>query len=460
MSLPSSPIPHPQAAYMPTKHAGRAHDEESGSHAVLHGDHSQSSPLQNPLSVNASSVMSLSSRISIFSGQQIVKLVISGHNTIIPLPWLQRIINPRGHFGDELPSVENRSHSVEAAPGLTEHRRPTATSDHPPRTTESSTVNKPIDCKKRAGRRIVRREASPPNPVVQRREEICDVLEPLFSNAPFVLVCEGKEQDAVISTIKLGDALNSISLWAKLSGVARQVTRRWKRLLGPVRLELVHLRIVGRHGCRPDAFRGQFQIVNIAERIEALQKLISNYKYDITEPSNPDESELCCYHDLRMDTVQHSSMIHEARGEDYTSPKLSSCGVQIHVDRLKELSKLKLASVWDMLLVYPKLAVGNDVLYDRWIYSSKDIIPPVETAVIRAVADIEFVGFRIVEWPYTSFSTPSVILLVGSTVVFGLLVIVSQAVYRDWGVAYTAGAFYVALAGVLTTWIAWTSTNT
>ncbi|KAI3528941.1 hypothetical protein CSPX01_15893 [Colletotrichum filicis] len=151
-------------------------------------------------------------------------------------------------------------------------------------------------------------------------------------------------------------------------------------------------------------------------------------------------------------------MIHEAWEEDYTSSELSSCGVQIHVDRLKELSKLKLASVWDMLLVYPKLAVGNDVLYDRWIYSSKDIIPPVETAVIRAVADIEFVGFRIVEWPYTSFSTPSVILLVGSTVVFGLLVIVSQAVYRDWGVAYTAGAFYVALAGVLTTWIAWTST--
>ncbi|UQC82082.1 uncharacterized protein CLUP02_07568, partial [Colletotrichum lupini] len=183
--------------------------------------------------------------------------------------------------------------------------------------------------------------------------------------------CEGKEQDAVISTIKLGDALNSISLWDKLSGVARQVTRRWKRLLGPARLELVNLRIVGRHGCRPDAFRGQFQIVNIAERIEALQKLISNDKYDIPKRWNPDEREMCCYHDLRSDTVQHGSMIHEAWEEDYTSSELSSCGVQIHVDRLKELSKLKLASVWDMLLVYPKLAVGNDVLYDRWIYSSK-----------------------------------------------------------------------------------------
>ncbi|KAK1726658.1 uncharacterized protein BDZ83DRAFT_650343 [Colletotrichum acutatum] len=117
-----------------------------------------------------------------------------------------------------------------------------------------------------------------------------------------------------------------------------------------------------------------------------------------------------------------------------------------------------MASTWNMLLAYPELAVGNDMLYDKWIYSSKDIIPPVEAAVIRAVAEIEFVGFRIVEWPYASFSTPSVILLVGSTVVFGLFVIVSQAIYRDWGVAYTAGAFYVALAGVLTTWIAWTST--
>ncbi|KAK1726659.1 uncharacterized protein BDZ83DRAFT_256865 [Colletotrichum acutatum] len=234
--------------------------------------------------------MSLPSRILIFFNQQIVTLDVS----------LQRFRNQRDRIDREPPSVEHRSHPVEFAPGLTEHRRPpTGTSNYPPRTTESSgsapvtlppsAIKTPIGCKKRAGVFKVKRTVVPPNPVVQRRNEIRDVIEPLFSDAPFVLICEGKERDAVISTIRLTDALDPVDVWAKLSGVARQCTRRWKRLLGPVRLELVNLIIIGRHAQRPGAFRGQFQIVNIAERIEALQKLISNYNYDITEPSNPDE---------------------------------------------------------------------------------------------------------------------------------------------------------------------------
>ncbi|KXH47857.1 hypothetical protein CNYM01_01375 [Colletotrichum nymphaeae SA-01] len=470
MSSPSSQIPPPQAAYIPSKHTGRARDEESGSHNECHVNRNQLLPSHDLLNANPSSILTLTSSISIFSGQQIVKLVVLGHNTIVPLAWLQRIINPRGHSGDELPSVESRSYSVRPAPGLTEQRQPpSGASCHPPRTTEvpestpiavpSPATEIPVGFKKRAGIFKVTRMAVPPNPVVQRREEICNVLQPLFSKAPFIFLCQGKEQDAVISAINLPDGMDPTSVWARLSGVARQCTGQWKRLLGPVRLELVKLSIVGQHSRKPDAFQGQFQIINVAERIKELQQLISNYKHYMTEPSDPDKGEYYCYHDLTLDRVQHDDLVHEAWGEDYESFKPSRCGVQIHVDRLKELQKLEMISFWDMLLAVPKLAAGNDVLYDGWIYSSKDILPPVETAVIRAVANIEFIGFRVVEWPYTSFSTPSVILLVGGTVVFGLLVIASQAVYRDWGVAYTAGAFYVALAGVLTTWIAWTSTS-
>ncbi|KAK1637613.1 hypothetical protein BDP81DRAFT_517012 [Colletotrichum phormii] len=472
MSSPSSPISPPRAAYIPSNHTGRAHDEEAGSESVRHQDHYQPSSSTHQLKTNASSPMSLQSRISIFLNQQVVTLDVPGHKTTIQLPWFQRFVNARDQADIELPLVEHRPHPAESAPGLAELRQtPTGTSDHPARTKESpestpiavpsSVIEGLAGVKKRAGQlNITRKVPSPPHPVVQRRNEINEVLEPLFSNAPFILICEGNEQDALISPVRLPDALDSVSLWATLSGVARQRAWRWKRLLGPERLELVNLRIIGRHARTLGAFRGQFQIVNIAKRIEELQQIISKYEYYMNEPSNPDASEYCCYHDLELDMVMHGyEVCYWARGDDYTVPKHSCCDVQTHVDRLTELSKLKMASAWHMILAYPELAAGNDVLYDKWIYSSKDIIPPMKSALFRAVADIEFIGFRIVEWPYISFSTPSMTITVGSTVVFGLFVIVSQAIYRDWGVAYTAGAFFVALAGVLTTWIAWTSTG-
>ncbi|KXH68426.1 hypothetical protein CSAL01_00299 [Colletotrichum salicis] len=472
MSSASSSIPPPRAAYIPSNHTGRALDEEAGRDFVRHQDHNQPSSSTHQLKTNASSPMSSQSRISIFLNREVVTLDVSGHKTTIQLPWFQRFMKARDQVGIELPLIEHRPHPAKSAPGLAEQRRPpTGTSDSPARTKESPestpiAVSSPVierlaGSKKRAGRlNITRKVPSPPHPVVKRRNEIGEVLEPLFSSAPFILICEGNEQDAFISPVRLPDALNSVSLWATLSGVARQRAWRWKRWLGTERLELVNLRIVGRHACRPDAFRGQFQIVNIAKRIEELQQLISKYEYYMTEPSYPDASEYCCYHDLELDRVMHGDEVcYWARGDDYTVPKHGCCDVPTHVDRLKELSKLKMAPVWHMILNYPELAAGNDVLYDKWIYSSKDIIPPMKSALFWAVADIEFIGFRIVEWPYISFSTLSMTITIGSTVVFGLFVIISQAIYRDWGVAYTAGAFFVALAGVLTTWIAWTSTG-
>ncbi|KXH49776.1 hypothetical protein CSIM01_03913 [Colletotrichum simmondsii] len=304
---------------------------------------------------NASSIVSLLFRISIFPSQQIVTLDVSGYNAFIQFPWLQRFRRTRDQIEYELPSVEHPSYSAKPAPGLTEHRQPPSGASYPPPRTTEVPESTPV---------------AVPSPATKT----------------------------------------------------------------PVSFK----KRAGRHDRKLDAFRGRFQVINVAEKIKELQQLISNYEHYMTKPSDPDQGEYYCYHDLTMDRVQHDDLVHEARGEDYESFNPSRCGVQIHVDRLKELRMLEMISFWDMLLADPKLVAGNDVIYDKWIYSSKDIIPPVETAVIRAVADIEFVGFRVVEWPYTSFSTPSVILLVGGTVVFGLLVIASQAMYRDWGVAYTA----------------------
>lgn len=254
MSSRTPLIPPSPAAYMSSKHASRANDEESGSHTVSDRNHSQPSAWHNILSADASSIMSLSSRTRISLRHQAVSLDVLGHKIVIQLPGFQRqhlgkITHQAGH---ELPLFECRPDSVGPAPGLIEPRRPpTGPSDHTPRTTEapkdppvtlsSSATETPITCKKRAGRRIVRGKASPPNPVVERRDEICDVLKPLPSTAPFILLCQGKEQDAVISAINLPDGLDPTTVWAKLSVVARQCTRRWKRLLGPVRLELVNV---------------------------------------------------------------------------------------------------------------------------------------------------------------------------------------------------------------------------
>lgn len=241
MSSPSSLIPPPPAAYMPSKHAGGAHDEENGSHATRHENHNQHSPSHNPLNANESFTMSLPSRISVFPSQEVVTLNVSGHNTIIQL--LHRFGKVTDQVENELPLVEHRPYSVGSAPRPIEPRRPPIeTSNHPPKTTETPTGTTPITCKKRAGKRNLKRMASPPNPVNQRREEIRGILKPLFSNAPFILICEGKEQDAVISAVRLSDALDPVSLWTRLSEAVWQCTRRWKRLLGPVRLELVNVR--------------------------------------------------------------------------------------------------------------------------------------------------------------------------------------------------------------------------
>lgn len=77
--------------------------------------------------------------------------------------------------------------------------------------------------------------------------------------------------------------------------------------------------------------------------------------------------------------------------------------------------------------------------------------------VIRSVAQIEFTGFRVLERPNVNMGFR--ILLAVSATAFCIMILAARIIHGDWATAYTAGASFVALAGVLSTWIAWETTK-
>ncbi|TID00213.1 hypothetical protein CH35J_006187 [Colletotrichum higginsianum] len=84
------------------------------------------------------------------------------------------------------------------------------------------------------------------------------------------------------------------------------------------------------------------------------------------------------------------------------------------------------------------------------------VMPPRETTHLHSVAQIEFVGFHVAQRPGESWAGGGRgALIVGSAMGFIGILVALRVLHGDWGVAYTAGAFFVALAGVLSTWIAW-----
>ncbi|OBR11635.1 hypothetical protein CH63R_03931 [Colletotrichum higginsianum IMI 349063] len=84
------------------------------------------------------------------------------------------------------------------------------------------------------------------------------------------------------------------------------------------------------------------------------------------------------------------------------------------------------------------------------------VMPPRETTHLHSVAQIEFVGFHVAQRPGESWAGGGRgALIVGSAMGFIGILVALRVLHGDWGVAYTAGAFFVALAGVLSTWIVW-----
>ncbi|KAK1995370.1 hypothetical protein LX36DRAFT_751159 [Colletotrichum falcatum] len=292
------------------------------------------------------------------------------------------------------------------------------------------------------------------NPAEERRGRVEAALGPLFDAGPFVLVCTGDPESAVVVPVAVGENADAVDQWTAIRDASRAHVSRWRSWVAPARLELVTIRIVGPDKSREKAFRGTFEPVDVAARLSLLREQASQCERYITEPVECAGSfELRCYHDTSKDFVMHGDFCGDP--EIYVD---LSYEVRDQRERLEEISKLELVPTWPLFLADPSLAWGNDPLIENWIYHSKSIMPSPHGKVIHSAAQIEFTGFRLSEWPYRQDRAPRP-LVVGGMVTFCGIIIVTRVVYGDWGVAYTAGAFFVALAELLSTWVAGQQSN-
>ncbi|KZL77337.1 hypothetical protein CT0861_02453 [Colletotrichum tofieldiae] len=303
--------------------------------------------------------------------------------------------------------------------------------------------------------RIASNFLSSSDDVKDRRDRVESTLEPLFDVAPFVLMCTGESDNAVIMPVALGENADPVDQWTAIQRAAWKCRSRWRSLVGPARLELVKIRVVGQHHSRRDTFRGFFEPVDVAARLSLLRENASVPGLYTTEPPGDFEGfQPYCYHNTSRDYVFHSDWCfddHHTMPDELPQP----CDVEVQWERLREISKLELISTWPMLLADPSLARGNDLLLEEWIYYSTNILPSRETKVLHSAAQVEFTGFRLSEWPYTRWAGTPGTSVVGGMVAFSGIIVAARVIHGDWGVAYTAGAFFVALAGVLSTWVAW-----
>ncbi|GKT79903.1 LOW QUALITY PROTEIN: hypothetical protein ColTof4_12326 [Colletotrichum tofieldiae] len=87
--------------------------------------------------------------------------------------------------------------------------------------------------------RIASNFLSSSDDVKDRRDRVESTLEPLFDVAPFVLMCTGESDNAVIMPVALGENADPVDQWTAIQRAAWKCRSRWRSLVGPARLELV-----------------------------------------------------------------------------------------------------------------------------------------------------------------------------------------------------------------------------
>ncbi|KAH9241098.1 hypothetical protein K456DRAFT_1756981 [Colletotrichum gloeosporioides 23] len=166
-----------------------------------------------------------------------------------------------------------------------------------------------------------------------------------------------------------------------------------------------------------------------------------------------------CFYDAKRRLPSHNEYCHSHAGwrdDEYIDPDRSYyCGIKEQLEHLEEVSKLKAAPLWSATLDNPLLAAGNSLFPVGVVKSSSEIREEISTARdsghIRGLAQIKFTGLRVV-WPedepgFLFTRTCCIGVLLSCLGVLGF-----RVAYGDWGTAYTAGAYYVALAGIVLAW--------
>ncbi|KAK1853511.1 hypothetical protein CCHR01_03828 [Colletotrichum chrysophilum] len=126
------------------------------------------------------------------------------------------------------------------------------------------------------------------DPVAANRERIREALDPLFSSAPCILLCTGKEEDCKIDPIHVGESGDRVSHWRTIQQAVRKRQPRWRRYCGAPKLQWARIRIVGRHPPAEGSLTGELLPINAAHVIQNLKNDLNGCDADIIPTNNWD----------------------------------------------------------------------------------------------------------------------------------------------------------------------------
>lgn len=82
-------------------------------------------------------------------------------------------------------------------------------------------------------------EPSPMELREARVEKIKEILDPLFTSAPCILLCTGKKESCQIDPIHVGETDDAVDHWRAIQQAVKQRRPRWRRYFGLPRLHFV-----------------------------------------------------------------------------------------------------------------------------------------------------------------------------------------------------------------------------
>ncbi|KAF4873975.1 hypothetical protein CGCSCA1_v006985 [Colletotrichum siamense] len=227
------------------------------------------------------------------------------------------------------------------------------------------------------------------------------------------------------------------------------------------------IRILALHPTRSGDLCGLYDVVDLETRIRELRDQVSDSdaiasKLDYDEYGDDFIDIGRCWFDADKWQCVHGEGCNGFWGDEnadyyeyFGCSFARHCGLEQQMGRLEDISKLEAATLWSATLENPILAAGNSLFPSGLVKSPKafyeDLRRARETGHVRGLAHMKFTGFRVV-WPEEEPGFIFAMRCCEVVVLACLGILGARIAYGDWGIAYTAGAFFVALVGIVMIW--------
>ncbi|KAH7371169.1 hypothetical protein BKA66DRAFT_470322 [Pyrenochaeta sp. MPI-SDFR-AT-0127] len=295
----------------------------------------------------------------------------------------------------------------------------------------------------------------------KRQKEVLEVLEPMLAgenpDSTSLLLCWGTPDVCEIHPVKISLSADEVDSWHKIQREYYARRGAWKKCIPFYCVKKVSvvevsgmdsvdwavsdtnahtkISIAGRNsGHRlKDTFIGSCVNEDLPARKKTLEQMLTDYEpKDFPCPYYPSLGSTVCFPECES---------WHADGFECPEARINS------VER--ELLRLNMRRYLTLAFSTPTIATANDLLDDNLLISERDILSETSSWHCPSVGELKFKGLLIEEgW---SLPTQHIVLLV-ATMVFFLIVLGARLLFDDWGVAWTVGCFFVALAALPKLW--------